>query len=79
MQYTLDMKNRYQQITIAIQTTALVPQKLDQANRVASTQKIMHESSCVEHVGFLDRSALPYPTITMMGDDWCSTDGFSRK
>jgi hypothetical protein len=63
------MKNSYQQITIAGQTTALVAQKFDQANRVSAAQKIMQESTVIEQVGFLDRSALPYPTFTMMGGE----------
>ena len=63
------MKNYYQQITIAGQTTALVTQKLDQSNRVPAAQKIMQESTVIEQVGFLDQSALPYPTFDMMGGE----------
>ena len=59
----------YQQITIAGQTTALVAQNLDQADRVSAAQKIMQKSNTIEQVGFLDQSALPYPTFTMMGGE----------
>lgn len=59
----------YQQITIAGQTTALVAQKLDQSDRVPAAQKIMQKSNTIEQVGFLDQSALPYPTFTMMGGE----------
>lgn len=59
----------YQQITIAGQTTAIVTEKLDQLRRVSSAQKIMRGASFVEQVGFLDRSALPYPTFSMMGEE----------
>ena len=63
------MKKFYQQITIAGQTTALVAQKLDQSDRVPAAQSIMQKSTAVEQVGFLDRSAQPYPTFTMMGEE----------
>lgn len=59
----------YQQITITGQTTALVAQKIDQADRISAAQKIMQSSTTIEQVGFLDRSTLPYPTFTMMGGE----------
>jgi len=59
----------YQQITIAGQTTALVTQKLDQSDQVSAAQSIMQESTAIEQVGFLDQSALPYSTFTMMGGE----------
>lgn len=59
----------YQLISIAGQTTALVTEKLNQPSRVASAQKIMQGASFVEQVGFLNRSALPYPIFSMMGGE----------
>ena len=63
------MKNFYQQITIAGQTTALVTQKLDRAERVSAAQEIMQKSSAIEQVGFLDQTSSPYPIFTMMGEE----------
>lgn len=63
------MKLSYQKITIAGQTTAVLLDKLDQVSRTEVSQRIMRNTINIEQVGFLDRSALPYPTFTMMGGE----------